>query len=104
LDHRTRHRAARTSGDAACKALMDSREKGFVPMSNIPVSNNSEPPRTGSLLQPWARPHPRPENQFGKIGIGAVAAALAVTRAAGPQPQVTATAANPTRGIDDAVS
>ena len=73
-------------------------------MSNVPVSNESEPPQAGPFPRPWARPHQRPENQFGKIGIGAVAAALAVTRAAGPQPQVSATPANPTRGIDDAVA
>ena len=83
---------------------MDSRENGFEQMSNIPVSNNSEPPRTGSFLQPWARPHQRLEDQFGKIGIGAVAAALVVTRAAGHPPQASATPATPTRGIDDAVS
>jgi hypothetical protein len=73
-------------------------------MSNFPVSNESEPPQAGPFPQPWAHPHRRLEEQFGKIGIGAVAAALVATRAAGHQPQVSAVPAIPTRGIDDAVS
>jgi len=39
----------------------------------------------GLLLQPWARPSERLEDRYGKIGIGAVAAALVSIRE--PQPR-----------------